>query len=195
MFVAATAEVEIAFAVFVVEIDISIDDGILRVEDGAIVEVGEGTCRRVTDGNTNLEVLTLVSRVLAVVGAEEEVVLAIAFIDLGSPEAVKIPLCGVSALVDLSAGIPLNQVIADESLEAITQRSAVHVVAPVACMKQEGIAQLEGNRVRHGACLCFNLFAGVASHEAKAQECQREQVFHYCRMINNYELWTMNYEL
>ena len=38
-------------------------------------------------------------------------------------------------------------------------------------MKQERIAELQGNGVRHSTCLRLNFLALIASEEAKAQKC------------------------
>ena len=166
MLIAATTEVEVALVGLVVEVNVGIDDGIGWIEDRTVVEVLEGACRRIADGHANLEVLAFVRRVLPVVGTIEEIVLATTLVNLRSPEAIEVPLVWRTTFIHLSARVPVDEVVAHKGFEAVAQRSAVHVVTPVAGMQQEGVAELQWDGVRHGACLHLGLLARIASEEA-----------------------------
>ena len=169
MLVAAAAEIEVAASVGIVEIDVCVDDGIVGVEDGAVHQVHEGTCGAVAHGYAYLEVLHLVGGVLAIVGAEEHIVASVALIDLGGPEAVLVPLSLAAALIDLAAGFPRQEVVADEGLEAILQRGAVHIVASVAGMEQVGVAELQRNGIHDFAGHKLGFRVAARQHNAKAE--------------------------
>jgi hypothetical protein len=147
MLIAATTEVQVALARLIIKIHVGIDDGIFGIEDRTVIKILEGTSRRVAYSYANLEVLSLVGRVLLVVGTEEHIVFTVALIHLWCPEAVNVPLIGLTSLIDASAGFPLAEVITYISLETIFHRGAVHVVPAVAGMQQEGISELQGQRV------------------------------------------------
>ena len=134
--------------------------------------------RRITDGDAYLEVLSFVRRVLFVVGTIEEIELPLSLIDLRCPEAIDIPLQGVAAAIHLSAGIPVDEVVAHKGFEAVGQRGSVHIVTSVAGMEQVGVAELQRDWVRHGACLRLGLPCPIRARECQAQQCQRNQVLH-----------------
>ena len=148
MLVAAAREVEVGASRGIVKQHVGVDDGIGRVEHRTVHQVAERPCRAVADGHANAEHLKVALGIVAFVGAVEEIVLAVPLIDLGRPEAVEIPLLGRAALVDLSARLPLAQVVANESLEAVAQRGAIHIIAAVRGMQDKGVAQFHIQRVR-----------------------------------------------
>ena len=147
MLVTAAAKVQIALACLVIEVYIGIDDGIFRVEDRAIIKVLERTGWGIAHGYANLEVLPLIGRILSVVGTEEHIVFAVALIHFGCPEAVYVPLVGLTSLIDASARLPVTEAVANVSLEAVLHRCPVHIVFAVAGMQQEGITELQGQWV------------------------------------------------
>ena len=69
----------------------------------SVEQIDELTGRRIADSNANLEVLAFVRGVHPVVGTIEEIVLAVAFIHLRSPETVEVPLRRVATLIHLAA--------------------------------------------------------------------------------------------
>jgi hypothetical protein len=132
--VTAAAEVQVALACLIVEVNVSVDNGIVGIKDGTVVEILERTCGRIAHSYANLKVLSLVGGVLLIVGAEEHIVFTIALIYLRCPKAVYVPLILATSLINLTARFPVTEAVTNVSLEAILQRCSVHIILTIAGM-------------------------------------------------------------
>ena len=151
MLIAAAAEIEIAATMGVVKQHIGIDNGIIGREDGTVHQVHEGTFRSLAHRHTYLEVLSFVSGIVSPVGAEEHIVFPIALVYLRCPEAILAPLVAITAVIYLSAGFPVDEVVTHESLKTISQGSAIHVISAVGGMQEKWVAQLHGQGIAYVA--------------------------------------------
>ena len=151
----------------VVEEHIGVDDGVFGIEDGLVHQVAEGAFGPLAHSYAYLEVLGFVGGVLAPVGTEEHIVLAVPLIYFGCPKAVLAPLIAVASVIHLPTGLPVDEVVAHESLESIGHGGAIHVVPAVGCVQQERVTQLHGQRIGDGAGCARFLLQQVARGQAE----------------------------